>query len=71
MANAHGDWIVPAVDGISKRQLLERGNMLGFVYRTMWERIVMKLYGGDDMNQATEGLTWEEIASLIDDYIKA
>ena len=73
MANARGDWIVPATTinhGISKRELLERGNMLGFVYRTMWERIVMKLYGGDDMDKATESLTWEELASLIDDYIK-
>jgi hypothetical protein len=46
MANARGDWIVPATTinhGISKRELLERGDMLGFVYRTMWERIAMKL----------------------------
>jgi len=73
MANAHGDWIVPATTinhGISKRELLERGNMLGSVYRTMWERMVMKFYGGDDMDKTTKGLTWEEIAGLIDHYIK-
>lgn len=73
IANAYGEWIVPATTinhGISKRELLERGNRLGSVSRTMWERMVVKFYGANDMDETTKGLTWEEIAGLIDEYIK-
>ena len=60
IANAHSDWIVPATPInyiISKRELLERGNKLGSVNRTLWERIIVKFYGADNMDETTKGLT--------------
>ncbi|RDL31770.1 uncharacterized protein BP5553_09172 [Venustampulla echinocandica] len=73
IANAHGDWVVPTTPinhRISKREPLERGNKLGPLQRTMWERMVMKFNGADNRDETTEGLTWKEIASIIDDYIQ-
>jgi hypothetical protein len=52
IANAHGDWIVPATPvnyRISKREPLERRNKLGSVNRTLWEKMVVKFYGADNI----------------------
>jgi hypothetical protein len=68
---ATGLFLLPlSTHRIYKRKLLEGGNKLGSVNCTLWERMVVKFYGADIMDETTKGLAWEEIAVIIDDYIQ-
>lgn len=73
VANAHGDWVVPVTSinhDISKRALFAMGAKLPPCHqRGTWEAMVCKFYGTIDDTE-TQGLSWTEIAGLIDDYTK-
>lgn len=74
IANASGEWIIPVTTinhEISKRELLEwGGGNLKVANRVRLEKMIVKYYGADDMDETTKGLTWGEIAGLIDNYIQ-
>ena len=70
IADASGNWIVPLTTinhRISKLALFERGQLLE--ERRRYECTIARFYGVVDESE-TPGLTWEEIANLIDQHIK-
>jgi hypothetical protein len=56
----------------NERELLEWGwgGNLKVANCVRLEKMIVKYYGVDDTEETTKGLTWGEIAGLIDNYIK-
>jgi hypothetical protein len=70
IADASGNWIVPLTTinhCMSKQALFDRGQLLEESRR--YENTIARFYGVVDEDE-TPGLTWEEIADLIDQHTK-